>query len=139
MKVDENIQKAFEKAVNVQANAHAPYSKFHVGAAIKFKGHDQVFTGCNVENASFGATVCAERGAIQTGIASVGKSEIEYIVVVTDTDPAIGPCGLCLQVISEFAKAKTPIYLANKNGVQSQAMFGDILSTPFSEIPDTIE
>ena len=66
------------------------------------------------------------------------KQEIEFIVVVTDTDPAIGPCGLCLHVISEFAKKDTPIYFANQKGIQSKSNFGEILSSPFSEIPETI-
>jgi len=138
MEVDKLIQTAYEKAKKAQSHAHAPYSKFNVGAAIKFKNNDEVFTGCNVENASFGATVCAERGAIQTGIGVLGKQEIEFIIVVTDTNPAIGPCGLCLQVISEFAKKDTPIYLSNQNEIQTMATFGEFLSAPFSEIPETI-
>lgn len=138
MEVDTIVNKAYEKAKLAQKNAHAPYSKFHVGAGIKFKNQDEIFSGCNVENASFGATVCAERGAIQTAIGVLGKQEIEFIVVVTDTDPAIGPCGLCLQVISEFAKKDTPIYLSNQKGIQTKVSFGEILSTPFSEIPETI-
>lgn len=137
MEVDSIVQSAYEKALVAQQNAHAPYSKFHVGAAIKFKNVDKIYAGCNVENASFGATVCAERGAIQTGIGEQGKQEIEFIVVVTNTDPAIGPCGLCLQVISEFTSKDAPIYVANENGVQNCVKFGDILAAPFSKIPKT--
>ena len=138
MEVDTIVQEAYMKAKSAQKNAHAPYSKFHAGAAIKFKNNDEIFTGCNVENAGFGATVCAERGAIQTGIGVLRKQEIEFIIVVTDTNPAIGPCGLCLQVISEFAKTATPIYLTHQNEIPSCATFGEFLLAPFSEIPETI-
>jgi cytidine deaminase len=137
MQVDSVVQKAFEGAVKVQNNAHAPYSNFHVGAAIKVKGEDKVFYGCNVENASYGATVCAERTAIQTSVAN-GKKQFEFLIVVTNTDPAIGPCGLCLQVISEFCSPDLPIYLANPKGIQRKVLFKDLLSSPFSKIPDQI-
>jgi cytidine deaminase len=138
MEVKPIVKAAYEKAKSAQSKAHAPYSNFHVGSAIKFKNNDEIFSGCNVENASFGATVCAERGAIQTGIGVLGKQEIEFVVVVTNTDPAIGPCGLCLQVISEFAKKETPIYLSNQKEIQSSSTFGELLMVPFSEIPETI-
>lgn len=137
MEVDKLIQDAYELAMKAQQNAHAPYSKFNVGAAIKFKNHDKIFAGCNVENASFGATVCAERGAIQTGVGELGKQKLEFVVVITNTNPAIGPCGLCLQVISEFADKDVPIYVANENGIQNCVKFGDYLTSPFSEIPET--
>lgn len=138
MKVDSIVTKAYELAIKAQDNAYAPYSKFHVGAAIKLKNIDEIITGCNLENASFGATVCAERAGIQTANTKYGKPDIEFIVVVSNTQPAIGPCGLCLQVISEFASADLPIYFANRNEIQRMVTFGDILSSPFSEIPKTI-
>lgn len=138
MEVNEVVKKAYEMAKNVQDNAHAPYSNFHVGAAIKIKGQDDIVVGCNVENASYGATVCAERGAIQTSIASFGKKEFEFVVVVSNTQPAIGPCALCLQVLSEFAKQDLPIYFANKLEIQRVVTFGELLSQPFSEVPKTI-
>jgi cytidine deaminase len=138
MQVDPIVQLAFEKAIMAQNNAHAPYSNFHVGAAIKILGQDTIVAGCNVENASYGATVCAERTAIQSSVASLGKQQFEFLVVVTNTDPAIGPCGLCLQVISEFCGPDFPIYLANPKGIQRKVLFKDILSSPFSKIPDQI-
>jgi homotetrameric cytidine deaminase len=138
MKINAIVEKAHKMAIAAQDNAHAPYSKFYVGAAIKLKNSDDIVTGCNLENASFGATVCAERGAIQTANAISGKPDMEFIVVVSNTEPAIGPCGLCLQVISEFATPELPIYLANRNEVQRMVTFGDLLSSPFSEIPKTI-
>ena len=138
MQVDLVVENAFKEAVRTQKNAHAPYSNFQVGAAIKVKGMDKVFYGCNVENASFGATVCAERIAIQTSVAELGKTEFEFLIVVTNTDPAIGPCGLCLQVITEFCGPDLPIYLANPKGIQRKVTFKDILSSPFSEIPKQV-
>lgn len=138
MQVDPKVEKAYKEAIKAQSNAHAPYSNFQVGAAIKIKGKDQVYYGCNVENASYGATVCAERTAIQTSVCAEGKPEFEFLIVVTNTDPAIGPCGLCLQVISEFCEPDLPIYLANQNGIQQKVLFGDLLSSPFSKIPDQV-
>lgn len=139
MKVESTVQKAFELALNAQKNAHAPYSNFQVGAAIKLKGQDKIYPGCNVENASYGATVCAERTAIQSSVCWEGKPEFEFLVVVSNTDPAVGPCALCLQVISEFCGPEFPIYLANPNGIQKMVKFKDLLSTPFSSIPDKPE
>lgn len=138
MKIDTIVENAFKEAINTQNRAHAPYSNFKVGAAIKVKGQDKIFYGCNVENASYGATVCAERTAIQSSIANLGKVEFDFLVVVTNTDPAIGPCGLCLQVISEFCAPDMPIYLANPKGIQTKILFGDLLSSPFSEIPKQV-
>lgn len=136
MNVEPLVQKAFEVALKAQNNAHAPYSNFQVGAAIKVKGSDKIYPGCNVENASYGATICAERTAIQTSVCAEGKPEFEFLIVVTNTDPAVGPCALCLQVISEFCSPELPIYLANPKGIQNMVHFGDLLSTPFSSIPD---
>ncbi len=138
MNLSETVKNAYESAKNVQKNAHAPYSDFQVGAAIKIKGQEDIVTGCNVENASYGATVCAERGAIQTSVANFGKKEFEFVVVVSNTEPAIGPCALCLQVLSEFATADLPIYFANRNEIQRMVTFGELLTQPFSEVPKTI-
>lgn len=137
-KIDPIVEMAFKNAIQVQNKAHAPYSNFHVGAALKVKGSDKVYYGCNVENASYGATVCAERTAFQTSIADNGKQDYEFLIVVTNTNPAIGPCGLCLQVISEFCAPDFPIYLANPQGIQRKILFKDLLASPFSKIPDQI-
>lgn len=128
------VQEAFEVALNARANAHAPYSKFQVGAAIKVKGDDTIYPGCNVENASYGATVCAERNAIMSSVARKGKIEIEFIVVVCDTDPVTVPCALCLQVINEFAKGDTPIYLGNLKEIKKTVTFKDLLPMPFDTL-----
>jgi cytidine deaminase len=97
------IQKKLEQAARkVMKNAHAPYSNFHVGAAILLTS-GKIFSGCNVENASYGMTNCAERTAIFTAVAELGpKIEIRAVAVANDHGVACSPCGACRQVIYEF-------------------------------------
>lgn len=98
-----------EKAREVARNAYAPYSSFKVGSAILTKTGN-VYTGCNVENMSYGLTVCAERNAISKAVASEGKMEIDMVVVYTATDKPASPCGACRQVIYEFCNSDIEIH-----------------------------
>jgi cytidine deaminase len=111
-------------------NAHAPYSHFRVGAAI-LTSKGEIFAGCNVENASFGMTVCAERTAIFTAVAQSGpKLEIRAVAVVNDQGVPCSPCGACRQVIYEFGPTAT-VYFLNKKGSWEEAAITDLLPEGF--------
>jgi cytidine deaminase len=99
---DDTRKRLLDAARASMRNAHAPYSNFKVGAALlTTKG--EIFAGCNVENASYGMTNCAERTAIFSAVASLGPNmEIESIAIVNDHDAPCSPCGACRQVIYEF-------------------------------------
>lgn len=102
----------FEAALAACKNAYAPYSKFAVGAAVRTAG-GSVFTGCNVENASYGLSCCAERCAIFAAI-TAGQRDITALCVVAATEEPVSPCGACRQVMTEFKIPK--IILANTDG-----------------------
>ena len=88
-----------------QRHAYAPYSRYRVGAALEAE-NGAVFVGCNVENASYGLTICAERAAVAAAVAG-GARRIRRAVVVTDSDPPAAPCGACRQVLNEFGANMT--------------------------------
>lgn len=104
-------------AWSVRDNAYAPYSKFKVGAAIETLAGD-VFTGCNVEIANYGCTLCAERTAVVKAV-SEGKllpGQLKTVVVATETDEPTAPCGSCRQVIEEFAAPDARVLMSCKPG-----------------------
>lgn len=128
----EEIKKAHIKAAQAQGNAYAPYSGFPVGAAL-IAENGTVYTGCNVENASYGATICAERGAVMAANA-VGERAFKAIVVVTSSDPPSVPCALCLQVLAEFCSPGFPVYTANRETVVNRFTLCDLLPHPFNKL-----
>ncbi len=93
-------EKLKQNAIQAMHFSYAPYSKFHVGAAV-IDEDGKIFTGCNIENASYGATVCAERTAIFKAV-SKGCRNLKEIMIVCDGDQFPYPCGMCLQVMTEF-------------------------------------
>jgi cytidine deaminase len=97
-------------------NAHAPFSKFKVGAAV-LTAKDRIFSGCNIENSSYGLTVCAERVAICKAV-SAGQCEIHALLVNADTPKLTPPCGACLQVLSEFSE-NPEIVLSNRRSTKT--------------------
>lgn len=102
-------------AWDARENAYAPYSNFHVGAAL-LAGDGKIFPGCNVENISYGLTNCAERVAMGAAIAA-GVRSFEKVVVVADTAQPISPCGACRQVLAEFG-VKTVILASRTERVE---------------------
>lgn len=116
-----------EAARAVQPHAHAPYSNFKVGAAVR-SASGRIYVGCNVENASYGATVCAERNAIGAMVAA-GETELAAVAVFTEADTATMPCGLCRQVLREFAE-DAPI-LALTPSARKQTTLAELLPEAF--------
>lgn len=119
-----NRENLIEEAKKAREKAYVPYSTFKVGAAL-LTSDGEVFHGCNIENASYGATNCAERTAIFKAI-SEGVKDFAAIAVVADTDRPVPPCGICRQVIVEFCPSDMKIYLTN--------LKGDVLETTVAEI-----
>ena len=112
----------------VRERAHAPYSNFKVGAAVEDEA-GQIFTGCNVENATYGLTLCAERVALFKAI-SEGARRIRRIAVVADTDVLTPPCGACRQVLWEFC-GDAQLLLSNLTGAQEITSLAQIFPRPF--------
>ena len=129
LKIPANIAKAWRTAVQTRQNAYAPYSKFQVGAAI-IDDQGRTHPGCNVENASYGGTICAERNAVLRAVADGAKS-VNDVVVVTKMNPPAPPCAMCLQVLSEFATANTRVWLADLDGIKESLLLSELLPRHF--------
>ncbi|WP_293720236.1 cytidine deaminase [uncultured Phascolarctobacterium sp.] len=126
-------KKLLAAALAARENAYAPYSKFKVGAAVETAdGH--IFTGCNVENASYGLTCCAERNAVFAAIGS-GARSFKALCVVADTEEPVAPCGACRQVLAEFPFEK--IILANCKGLTKIMTVTELLPDGFG--PEALE
>lgn len=126
---DTQIDTLVARAIAAMENAYVPYSNFTVGAALLLK-NGEIITGCNVENASFGATCCAERTAINAAVAA-GHKEFQAIAVTNATDTKITPCGICRQVIYEFG-ADIPVISSNQSGEYRVFSISDLLPHAFT-------
>ncbi len=127
--MNKDWKKLITAARKVRLNAYAPYSKFKVGAAVLAKS-GKIYTGCNVENASYSITLCAERSAISNAIAN-GEKEILVVAVVADSLPATPPCGACRQFIQELGP-KTTVILSNLKGEIAVYSQKELLPHPFT-------
>lgn len=117
-----------ESARLIRERAYAPYSNYRVGAAVRSKDGN-VFLGCNIENATYGATLCAERVAIAAMVAS-GERVISAVAVFTDGGPLGMPCGICRQTLVEFGEASTLIIAASPRELRTRTL-GALLPEPF--------
>jgi cytidine deaminase len=126
--LSESENELIKTATEARLRSVAPFSKFMVGAALRTKD-GKVFTGCNVESASYGLTVCAERVAIWKAL-SEGERDFTDLVIVADTEQLTPPCGTCRQIIWEFAK-HAKIVLANLRGQTEEADIGHLLPKAF--------
>ncbi|MBU2113511.1 MAG: cytidine deaminase [Gammaproteobacteria bacterium] len=121
------LQSAAQQAA---AQAYAPYSKFPVGVAVLAQS-GKIYTGCNVENASYGGTVCAERNAIAAAVVA-GERTFTAVMVYTPQDKLTPPCGICRQVIAEFFTPDAPIASCNHLQQQQQWTLGELLPAAFT-------
>jgi len=119
-------------AAAARRNAYAPYSGYCVGAAV-LTADGTVFTGCNIENCSYGLTICAERVAVFSAVAA-GQTAIRAVAVVAAGPGRPWPCGACRQVLAEFAELSCPVYVATADdlGNPERLSLADLLPRPFS-------
>ena len=116
------------RAWAARRQAYAPYSGFAVGAAL-LSSSGEIFSGSNIENSSFGLTICAERVAVSTAV-QAGCREFAAIAVVAETDSPVAPCGACRQFLAEF-NPSLPIYSAGRDGVHTSWSLSTLLPSPF--------
>jgi cytidine deaminase len=128
MENNEQELRLIEAAKEVRERAYAPFSNFKVGASVS-TDDGKIYTGCNVESASFGLTVCAERVAIWKAV-SEGQMKFKQVAVVVDTEELTPPCGVCRQIIWEFC-GDVPVTLANLHGQSETVQMRDLLPRAF--------
>ncbi|MGE3975139.1 MAG: cytidine deaminase [Bdellovibrionales bacterium] len=129
LKIPSSIKKAHREAAATRKKSYSPYSKFKVGAAV-ITTQGKVFSGCNVENASYGGTICAERSAVMKAV-SEGHQSFTDIMIVTDAKQSTPPCGMCLQVLSEFCTPDTRVWLANPKKILDIYFLSNLLPVSF--------
>jgi cytidine deaminase len=121
------------RAREVMAQAYAPYSRFRVGAALLTRD-GSVVAGCNVENAAYPSGICAERGAVAAAVAQ-GHRAFELLVIATEADVPASPCGMCRQVLVEFAPT-LPVVSVTPSGRTQVWTMAELLASPF--VPDSL-
>ena len=127
-----NIDELYTQAIKSREKSYAPYSKFKVGASLYTKDN-QIFTGFNVENASYSLCMCAERNAIYNAyMHGYNKDTIDSILIVADTDDVVSPCGACRQVMAELLNKDADVILSNTKGKRKIYKVGDLLPFSFS-------
>ncbi|VTT20383.1 cytidine deaminase [Streptococcus dysgalactiae subsp. equisimilis] len=119
-------------AIDASKHAYVPYSHFPIGAALKTKD-GTIYTGCNIENASFGLTNCGERTAIFKAV-SDGHKELAEIAIYGETQKPVSPCGACRQVMAEFFEPSSLVTLIAKNGQTLETTVGDLLPYSFTDL-----
>ena len=127
--ISKNFLKMFKAAKNVRKKAHVPYSKFKVGAAL-LTDNNKIIIGCNVENAAYPQSQCAEASAVGN-LVSQGYKSIKEVLVVGSGKLLCSPCGACRQRIREFASLKTPVHICNINGHLKTSTLGELLPDSF--------
>jgi len=130
MKNKADFEKLFSLAEGARANAHAPYSHFHVGVAL-MTTDGEYFSGCNVENAAYPSSVCAEVNAVTTMVATGSREIAEVLVIGGSTTDLCSPCGNCRQVIAEFAIPNTIIHICHPEGLAKSVPFSELLPLAF--------
>ena len=127
--ISKNFEKLFNAAKMVRENAHVPYSNFKVGAAFLTEDNS-IISGCNVENAAYPQSQCAEASAVGN-LVSQGYKSIKEVLVVGSGKLLCSPCGACRQRIREFASLKTPVHICNINGHLKTSTLGELLPDSF--------
>lgn len=123
------VQQMLEKAKAAMKNAYCPYSHFHVGAAV-LADDGNIYAGCNIENASYRVTQCAESSAVGNMV-SHGSKRIKKVVVVADSDQIVVPCGACRQQLRELASGDTEVHMFNNKGDHDVMTIDDLLVKSF--------
>ena len=131
MKVTAQLKQHFELGLQARLHSYSPYSKFKVGAALFVTNSEEVFLGANIENASYGGCVCAERVAFLKAAFEKPGKKFSHIIVVTQNSLPASPCGFCLQTMAEFCDDNFLIYLANLKGIRAKFKLKQLLGRPF--------
>lgn len=134
-KTEEMHEVLFDAAKAAMKNAHAPYSNFSIGAAVRGKS-GKIYAGCNVENASYPEGICAEASAIAAMVTG-GEKEIKEVCVVSPVENLVTPCGGCRQKIRELAGPKTPIFVCGPDGLKKRFLLDELLPASFG--PEQLE